>query len=104
MKSRYYYINLTDQERVNILHSLINKRNKLIEQGRYINLVDEVITKITKAKKRRYEHRDIYIWLSHLLHKKIYNELPIYHPFFCICFRLSSPFSFILSVFILADG
>ena len=25
-------------------------------------------------------------------------------PFFCICFRLSSPFSFILSVFILADG
>lgn len=54
MKSRYYYINLTDQERVNILHSLINKRNKLIEQGRYTELVDEVITKITKAKKRTF--------------------------------------------------
>ena len=54
MKSKYYYINLTDQERVDILHSLINKRNKLIEQGRYTNLVDEVITKITKAKKRTF--------------------------------------------------
>lgn len=54
MKSKYYYINLTDQERVDILRSLINKRNKLIEQGRYTDLVDEVITKITKAKKRTF--------------------------------------------------
>lgn len=54
MKSRYYYINLTDQERVYILHSLINKRNKLIEQGRYTDLVDEVIAKVTKAKKRTF--------------------------------------------------
>ena len=54
MKSQYYYINLTAQERVDILHSLIEKRNKLIEQGRYTDLVDEVITKITKAKKRTF--------------------------------------------------
>ena len=54
MKSKYYYINLTDQERADILHSLIEKRNKLIEQGRYTDLVDEVITKITKAKKRTF--------------------------------------------------
>lgn len=54
MKSKYYYINLTDQERTDILHSLISKRNKLIEQGRYTDLVDEVITKITKAKKRTF--------------------------------------------------
>lgn len=54
MKSKYYYINLSDQERADILHSLINKRNKLIEQGRYTDLVDEVITKITKAKKRTF--------------------------------------------------
>ncbi len=54
MKSKYYYINLTDQERADILHSLIDKRNKLVEQGRYTDLVDEVITKITKAKKRTF--------------------------------------------------
>ena len=54
MKCRYFYINLTDQERVDILHSLIEKRNKLIEQGRYTDLVDEVIAKGTKAKKRTF--------------------------------------------------
>ena len=54
MKSRYFYINLNDQERVDILHSLTEKRNKLIVQGRYTDLVDEVITKITKAKKRTF--------------------------------------------------
>ena len=54
MKSKNYYINLTDQEKADILHSLINKRNKLIEQGRYTDLVDEVITKISKAKKRTF--------------------------------------------------
>lgn len=54
MKNKYYYINLTDQEKSDILHSLINKRNKLIEQGRYTDLVDEVITKISKAKKRTF--------------------------------------------------
>ena len=54
MKSKYFYINLTDQERVDILHSLTEKRNKLIVQGRYTDLVDEVITKITKAKKRTF--------------------------------------------------
>ena len=54
MKSKYFYINLNDQERVDILHSLTEKRNKLIVQGRYTDLVDEVITKITKAKKRTF--------------------------------------------------
>ena len=54
MKSKYFYINLTDQERADILHSLIKMRNKLIEQGKYTDLVDEVITKITKAKKRTF--------------------------------------------------
>ena len=54
MKSKYYYINLTDQEKADILHSLINKRNMLIEQGRYTDLVDEVITKISKTKKRTF--------------------------------------------------
>ena len=59
MKSRCYYINLTDQERADILRSLINKRNKLIEQGRYTDLVDEVIHKITKARKRTFVIKEI---------------------------------------------
>ena len=59
MKSKYYYINLTDQERADIIHSLLAKRNKLIEQGRYTDLVDETICKLTKAKKRTFIIRTV---------------------------------------------
>lgn len=31
-----YYINLTEQERSQIIHSLIDKKNALMAQGRYI--------------------------------------------------------------------
>ncbi len=54
MKSKYYYLNLTEQEKADILRALIEKRNKLIEQGRYTDLVDETIFKLTKAKKRTF--------------------------------------------------
>ena len=32
-----YYINLTEQERSQIIHSLIDKKNALMAQGRYAN-------------------------------------------------------------------
>ena len=38
-----YYINLTEQERSQIIHSLIDKKNALMAQGRYTDAVDEVI-------------------------------------------------------------
>mgnify|MGYP001031907030 CR=1 FL=1 len=47
-----YYINLTEQERFQIIHSLIDKKNALIAQGRYTDAVDEVILRLTKAKKK----------------------------------------------------
>ena len=31
-----YYINLTEQERSQIIHSLIDKKNALMDQGRYL--------------------------------------------------------------------
>ena len=47
-----YYINLTEQERSQIIHSLIDKKNALMAQGRYTDAVDEVILKLMKAKKK----------------------------------------------------
>ena len=47
-----YYINLTEQERSQIIHSLIDKKNALMDQGRYTDAVDEVILKMMKAKKK----------------------------------------------------
>ena len=52
MKDKKYYINLTEQERSQIIHSLIDKKNALMAQGRYTDAVDEVILKLMKAKKK----------------------------------------------------
>ena len=52
MKDKKYYINLTGQERSQIIHSLIDKKNALMVQGRYTDAVDEVILKLMKAKKK----------------------------------------------------
>ena len=54
MKSRNYYINLTEQERSEIIYSLIAKKNALITQGRYTDLVDDVIYKLSKAQKKTF--------------------------------------------------
>ena len=53
MKNKKYYIYLTEQERSQIIHSLIDKKNALIAQGRYTDAVDEVICKVLSAKKRK---------------------------------------------------
>lgn len=57
-----YYINLTEQERSQIIHSLIDKKNALMAQGRYTDAVDEVILKMMKAKKKAF-----------IIHKQIFS-------------------------------
>lgn len=59
MRNKNYYINLNDREYLDVLSSLMNKRNKLIQSGKYTDGIDEVITKIKKAKKRTF--RVLYI-------------------------------------------
>lgn len=49
-----YYINLNDQEYFNVLSSLVSKRNKLIQSGKYTDGIDEVIMKIKKSKKKKF--------------------------------------------------
>lgn len=55
MKDKKFYINLTEQERSEIIHSLISKKNALIAQGRYTDAVDDVICKLMKAKKKTFQ-------------------------------------------------
>ena len=59
MRNKNYYINLNDREYLDVLSSLMNKRNKLIQSGKYTDGIDEVIMKIKKAKKRAF--RVLYI-------------------------------------------
>ena len=64
-----YYINLTEQERSQIIHSLIDKKNALMAQGRYTDAVDEVILKRMKAKKKAFI-RIYFFFIKVLLHIK----------------------------------
>lgn len=59
MRNKNYYINLNDREYLDVLSSLMNKRNKLIQSGKYTYGIDEVIMKIKTAKKRTF--RVLYI-------------------------------------------
>lgn len=59
MRNEKYYINLNEREYFVVLSSLTNKRNKLIQSGRYTDGIDEVILKIKKSKKKTF--RVLYI-------------------------------------------
>lgn len=58
MKTEKYHIYLSTKERNEIVAFLINlKKNKLIEQGRYTDAVDDVLCKVLSAKKRKLKIR-----------------------------------------------
>ena len=50
-----YYIKLTEHERSQIIHSLIDKNNAFMAKSRYTDAVGEVILKLMKAKKKASE-------------------------------------------------
>ena len=53
MKGEKYHIYLSTKERNEIVAFLINLKNKLSEQGRYTDAVDDVLCKVLSAKKRK---------------------------------------------------
>ena len=53
MKAEKYHIYLSTKERNEIVASLINLKNKLIEQGRYTDSVDDVLFKVLKTKRKK---------------------------------------------------
>ena len=53
MKAEKYHIYLSTKERNEIVASLINLKNKLIEQGRYTDAVNDVFFKVLKTKRKK---------------------------------------------------
>ena len=53
MHEKKYYLVLDDFERRLLLNNLNNYRNKLIANGKYTDLLDEVIIKVANAKLKR---------------------------------------------------
>ena len=52
MKTPKYHIYLTNEERSEVLKSLIDLKNALIEQGKYTDVIDEIIIKLSFARKK----------------------------------------------------
>ena len=49
MRETKYHAYLDSEERTILLHSLVELKNQLIQQGRYTDCVDELIVKIINA-------------------------------------------------------
>ncbi|MCM1233283.1 MAG: hypothetical protein NC489_24460 [Ruminococcus flavefaciens] len=58
MREQTYHIYLDSHEKITLLHSLVELKNHLIQQGRYTDCVDELILKVVNApvKKLRIEY------------------------------------------------
>lgn len=52
MRTPKYYLYLTDEEYSLVLQSLVSLKNNLIREDRYTDAVDELIIKLSKAKKK----------------------------------------------------
>ena len=53
MKNPKYHLYLTQDERRMIVSSFIELRNRLFSEGRYKDVIDELLVKFTNAKVKR---------------------------------------------------
>ena len=58
MREQTYHIYLDSRQKTTLLHSLVELKNRLIQEGRYTDCVDELIFKVVNApvKKIKIEH------------------------------------------------
>ena len=59
MRNPKYLIYLTPDERRTVINSLIDLRNDLISQGRYTDIIDELLIKLTKANIKRIKIKEV---------------------------------------------
>ena len=59
MRNPKYHLYLTPNERRTVINSLIDLRNDLISRGKYTDLVDELLIKLTKAKVKKTKIKEV---------------------------------------------
>lgn len=59
MRNPKYHIYLMPDERHTVINSLIDLRNDLILQGKYTDIIDELLIKLTKAKVKRIKIKEV---------------------------------------------
>ena len=74
MKLPKYYLYLTDEEQHLLVQALVDLKNKLLHEGRYTDVVDEVIIKVLKNKKKKFrtsqKQKSILLVVSTFIHSK----------------------------------
>ncbi|MBR2280056.1 MAG: hypothetical protein IJ903_03920 [Ruminococcus sp.] len=53
MTEKKYRVYLTESEQSSLIKALVNLKNTLIKNGKYTDAVDELIIKVTKARKKK---------------------------------------------------
>ena len=59
MRNPKYHIYLMPDERRMVINSLIDLRNNLILQGKYTDIIDELLIKLTKAKVKKIKIKEV---------------------------------------------
>ena len=59
MRNPKYPLYLTPNERRTVINSLIDLRNDLITQGKYTDIIDELLIKLTKAKVKKVKVKEV---------------------------------------------
>ena len=59
MKNPKYHLYLSPDERRTVISSLIDLRNELISQGKFTDVIDELLIKLTKAKVKNIKIKEV---------------------------------------------
>ena len=59
MKIPKYHIYLTPDEQRTVINSLIDLRTDLISRGKYTDIIDELLIKLTKAKVKKIKVKEV---------------------------------------------
>lgn len=59
MRNPKYHLYLTPNERRTVISSLIDLRNELISQGKFTDVIDELLIKLTKAKIKNIKVKEV---------------------------------------------
>ena len=59
MRNPKYHIYLTPDERRTVINSLIDLRNNLILQGKYTDVIADLLIKLTKAKIKNIKIKEV---------------------------------------------
>lgn len=59
MRNPKYHLYLTQDERRMIVGSLIELRNRLISEGRYTDVINELLVKFTNVKVKRIKVKEV---------------------------------------------